>query len=64
MQLYANLDHEDASLHRMLYVFTCVSPQCISTQRAIRIYRGYAKDDPAKFASEDDFDKAYKAKSE
>ena len=26
MQLYANLDEEDPDLHRMLYVFACLSP--------------------------------------
>ena len=55
MQLYSNIDEEDYTLHRMLYVFTCLSPVCIGTQRAIRVYRGYAKDDPKKFASEDQY---------
>jgi pre-rRNA-processing protein TSR4 len=26
MQLYANQDEEDPDLHRMLYVFACLSP--------------------------------------
>jgi hypothetical protein len=59
MQLYANIDEEDPSYHRMLYVFACLSPLCISDQRAIKVYRGYAKDSPDKFANEDEFDEIY-----
>ena len=64
MQLYSNMDHEDPNYHRMLYVFACVSPTCISTQRAIRVYRGYAKDDPTYFASDAVYNKVKQAKSD
>ena len=64
MQLYSNLDREDPDLHRMLYVFTCVSPACISTQRAVRVYRGYAQDDPKLFASDSLYDKVFNASSD
>ena len=35
-QLYANIDEEAMdSYHRMLYVFVCLSEQCIGTQNAV-----------------------------
>jgi len=42
----------------MVYVFTCLSTQCIGTQRAIKVYRGMiAHDNPhTKFADDDFFD--------
>lgn len=48
----------------MLYLFTCLSPVCISDQNAIRCYRGYAKDDPLVFASEDLYSKVAMAQSD
>lgn len=63
MQLYSNLDTEDPGLHRMLYVFACVSPQCISTQRAVRVFRGYAEDGAA-FASDKEYDKVFNAETD
>ena len=41
----------------MLYVFACLSPLCIGTERAVRVYRAYAKDEAEKFAPESLFDK-------
>ena len=58
MQIFANLDEEEAGLHRMLYVFACLSPECIQTQRSIKVYRGYAPDDQG-FMNEDEVDKYY-----
>ena len=55
MQLYSNIDGEDATLHRMLYLMVCLSPSSIGTQRAVRAYRGYAKDEA--FASEYQYSK-------
>ena len=63
MQLYANLDEEDPDLHRMLYVFACLSPQCIGTERAIKVYRAYAPDDPLVFAPESLYNKVCRAES-
>ena len=48
----------------MLYLFTCLSPTCITDQNAIRAYRGYAKDDPLLFASEDLYRKVAGAQSD
>ena len=40
MQLYANSSLESLQdYHRMIYLFTCLSPQCINTQRAVKAYR-------------------------
>jgi hypothetical protein len=64
MQLYACLDEESEEHHRILYVFTCLSPQCIGDQRAVRFYRGYAKDDIVRFASTKEWDKVSSAKSD
>ena len=63
MQLYACLDSEPEDHHRMLYVFTCLSPQCIGDQRAVRVYRGYAQDDK-RFAPAKEWDRVYAAKSD
>ena len=63
MQLYANLDEEDPEMHRMLYLFACLSPQCIGTERAIKVYRAYAVDNPAVFAPESLYNKVCKAES-
>ena len=64
MQLYSNIDEEDADLHRMLYVFACVSPKCISSpQHAIRVFRGYARDE-GQFASNELFDRVFNAKDD
>jgi len=61
MQLYSNIDEEDPDYHRMLYVFACLSPQCIGTERAIRVYRAYAKDNPENFAPESLYNKVANA---
>jgi hypothetical protein len=63
MQLYANLDEEDPDLHRMLYVFACLSPLCIGSERAIKVFRAYAPDDPSVFAPESLYNKVFKAES-
>ncbi len=40
LQIYANLDYDEHSeLHRMLYVFACLSEKCIGTQNAIKAFR-------------------------
>ena len=62
MQLYSNIDEEDPKLHRMLYIFTCLSPMCIGDQRAIKVYRGYAIDKG--FASGDLYNTVYNAQSD
>lgn len=59
MQIFANLDEEDPDYQRMLYVFTCLSPECIGTQRSIKVFRGYARDDGKTFANEEEIDKFY-----
>ena len=64
MQLYACLDEESEEHHRILYVFTCLSPQCIGDQRAVRFYRGYAQDDGARFAPAKEWDKVSSARSD
>jgi hypothetical protein len=39
LQLYANIDEpEFASVHRMLYVFVCLSEKCINTQNAVCVF--------------------------
>ena len=48
----------------MLYVFACLSPSCISDQRALRLYRGYALDSEEAFASGKEWDKVYGAKND
>lgn len=63
LQLYANLDEEDPDLHRMIYVFACLSPQCIGTERAIKVFRAYAPDDSTVFAPETLYNKVFKAES-
>ncbi|CDW77387.1 programmed cell death protein 2 [Stylonychia lemnae] len=46
MQLYANSNDTSVSdYHRTLYVFTCLSPQCIGTQRSVLIKRSMIKHD-------------------
>ena len=44
MQLYSNIEQEDPDYQRMLYVLACLSPECISLQRCIQVYRGYSED--------------------
>lgn len=63
MQVYANQEEEDPEVHRMLYVFACLSPKCIGTERAIRMYRAYAADDSSVFAPEALYNKVMKAES-
>ena len=44
MQLYANSSNPQIEeYHRMLYVFSCLSTQCINTQRAVKVYRALIK---------------------
>jgi hypothetical protein len=65
MQLYSNLDEEEnQDLHRMLYLFTCVSSKCIGKQQAIRVYRGYESEDAGDFAPESLFNQVYNAQSD
>jgi len=37
-QVYANLDHL-VDFHRMLYLFACISPQCIKRSDCVKAYR-------------------------
>jgi len=41
LQLYANIDETSMDeFHRMLYVFACLSDDCISTARAVKVFQG------------------------
>ena len=55
-QLYANLDALE-EFHRMLYVFACVSEQCIGKPNCVRVFRALVQDkNPmVKFLSDAEF---------
>ena len=55
-QIYSNLDHLE-DYHRMLYLFACVSPQCIKLSNCVKAFRGIAHDrnPDITFASDDDY---------
>ena len=55
-QLYANLDALE-EFHRMLYVFACVSEQCIGKPNCVRVFRALVQDkNPmVKFLSDTEF---------
>ena len=62
MQIYANIDDPACDhVHRMLYVFVCLSEKCIGTQNAVRTFRCIVPNDNnfMKFASDDDYDKIF-----
>ena len=62
MQIYANIDDPSTEhVHRMLYVFVCLSEECIGSQNAVRVFRCIIPDDNKflKFASDEDFDKIF-----
>lgn len=59
-QLYANLSSDKYNdYHRMLYVFVCLSQDCIGKQRALRVWKCVIPDDNKvnmQFATAEEFD--------
>ena len=59
-QVYANLNHMPDH-HRMLYLFACISPQCIKRSDSVRAFRGVQHDRNSfvTFANEEDYNFAF-----
>ena len=55
-QVYSNLEHLP-DYHRMLYLFACVSPQCIKRSDCVKAFRGVAHNNNplVTFASDEDY---------
>ena len=60
-QVYANLDHLE-DYHRMLYMFVCVSEQCIHSPDSFQAIRCviHEKNPHIKFATDDEYNQIYK----
>ena len=60
-QVYANLAHL-TEYHRMLYMFVCVSEQCIKSSDSFHTYSCviHDKNPHIKFASDDEYNQIYK----
>ena len=62
MQVYANItDPRHDDYHRMLYVFVCISEECIGTQNAFKVFRCMIPhyNQLIKFADDSEFDKIW-----
>ena len=59
LQLYANVNEHPADLHRLIYVFACLSDKCIGTPHSIRAFREtmHDKNKFCKIMTDDEFDK-------
>ena len=55
-QIYSNLEHMP-DYHRMLYLFACVSPQCIKRSDSVKAFRGviHERNPHITFASDEDY---------
>ena len=55
-QIYSNVEHLP-DYHRMLYLFACISPQCIKRSDCVKAFRGIVHDrNPnIRFATDEDY---------